>query len=259
MTLFLRTHPQDRRATLADEAAFPVGERQVGSCSFSAALGAIGVPRPTSISAGTASDDRRRGRMCARRSPIRIPTTPYNEKLHGHDVLRRWWRLSTTPGYKVSDGDSTGIVSITADGQRAGVLHLGLCPAGHWAHYSGPGGKVDRTTRARSPGTPAPSPPAPGGSVATLPARRIAQSESGGEALSSTPPASAEHWPVALWSTALFVPVGGGVFLSHARSCSMSLFEMNPSLSVVVEAQAPADVVARAQDRTAGCTTTRRR
>ena len=147
MTLFLRTHPQDRRATLADEAAFTLVELLVVVLILGA-LVAIAVPAYLNFTG--------KAQSTAAAAEVREAITDANAYYADNESYTGMTPPSLVAHYdsglKVSDGDSTGIVSITADGNGQAYC-ISAVSAGHWAHYSGPGGKVivDPSTVTRNP------------------------------------------------------------------------------------------------------------
>jgi len=136
MTLSLSARPQNRRATLADEAAFALVELLVVVLIL-AALVAIAVPAYLNFTG--------KAQSTVAAADVREAITDANAYYANNNSYTGMTPPSLVSTYdsglQISDGSSTGIVSIKPEGDGQAYC-ISALSAGHWAHYSGPSGKI---------------------------------------------------------------------------------------------------------------------
>jgi prepilin-type N-terminal cleavage/methylation domain-containing protein len=129
-------HLSTRRARLADETAFTLVELLV-TLAIVGVLLAIAVPSYLNFQAKSQST--------AALSEVRevIPSTNayYVENGSFTGMTPHSLRSGYDSGLTISSGGSTGIVSADAEGDGKSYC-ISAVADGHWAHYSGPGGRL---------------------------------------------------------------------------------------------------------------------
>ncbi len=124
------------RTQLADEKGFTLVELLVVVLILAALL-AIAVPAYINFVGGSQST--------AAAADVREAVTDANAYYANNSSYTGMTPPSLASNYdsglQISNGDSTGIVSIKPLGNGQAYC-ISAVSAGHWAHYSGPGGKV---------------------------------------------------------------------------------------------------------------------